>query len=124
MNVGSLNINGVGSAPKKKWARKIRKENNLGFFGIQESKSSLDDCSFVHSLWGNQNCDSAVKKAQGISGGIIAMWDVSLFKKHKVLDGDEGFIAILGEWLNVGTDCLMVVVYAPQDASNKRLLWT
>nr|GFB89934.1 cytochrome P450 [Tanacetum cinerariifolium] len=52
------------------------------------------------------------------------MWDVSLFKKHKVLDGDEGFIAILGEWLNVGTDFLMVVVYAPQDASKKRILWT
>nr|GEZ00024.1 reverse transcriptase domain, zinc finger, CCHC-type [Tanacetum cinerariifolium] len=51
------------------------------------------------------------------------MWDVSLFKKHKVLDGDEGFIAILGEWLNVGTDCLIVVVYAPQDASKKRILW-
>nr|GEZ29615.1 RNA-directed DNA polymerase, eukaryota [Tanacetum cinerariifolium] len=51
------------------------------------------------------------------------MWDVSLFKKHKVLDGDEGFIAILGEWLNVGTDFLMVVVYAPQDASKKQILW-
>nr|GEZ77257.1 RNA-directed DNA polymerase, eukaryota [Tanacetum cinerariifolium] len=52
------------------------------------------------------------------------MWDVSLFKKHKVLDGDEGFISILGEWLNVGTDFLMVVVYAPQDASKKRILCT
>lgn len=109
LNVGSLNINGVGTAPKKKWARKPRKENNLGFFGIKESKSSLDDCASIQSLWGNQYCDFAVQKPQGVSGGRIAMWDVSLFKKHKVLDDGEGFIAIFGEWLNLGIDCLIRV---------------
>ncbi|PWA53900.1 RNA-directed DNA polymerase, eukaryota [Artemisia annua] len=86
--------------------------------------SDLDDCAFIQSLWGNQYCDFAVQKPQGVSGGIIAMWDVSLFKKYKVLDDGKGFIAIFGEWPNLGIDCLMLVVYAPQDASKKRSLWT
>ncbi|GJQ92683.1 hypothetical protein Tco_0003822 [Tanacetum coccineum] len=30
----------------------------------------------------------------GFSGGIIAIWDDALFKKHHVLDGEDGFIAI------------------------------
>ncbi|GJX59890.1 RNA-directed DNA polymerase, eukaryota [Tanacetum coccineum] len=52
------------------------------------------------------------------------MCDVCLFKKHKVLDGGKGFIAIFGECLNMGIYCLMLVAYAPQDASKKRSLWT
>ena len=84
MIVGSLNINGVGTAPKKKLVRKFCKDNNLNFIGIQESKSILDDASFIHSLWGNNNCDFALKKSTGSSGGIIAIWDDSLFQKHNL----------------------------------------
>ncbi|PWA81363.1 RNA-directed DNA polymerase, eukaryota [Artemisia annua] len=119
----SLNINGVGTAPKKKLVRKFCKDNNLNFIGIQESKSILDDASFIHSLWGNNNCDFALKKSNGSSGGIIALWDDSLFQKHKVINNEEGFIAVYGEWIKTGIACLMIVVYAPQDFTKKCTLW-
>ncbi|GKE06167.1 RNA-directed DNA polymerase, eukaryota, reverse transcriptase zinc-binding domain protein [Tanacetum coccineum] len=41
----------------------------------------------------------------------------------EVTDGDEGFLAIHGEWINLKTFCLLVVVYAPQDLANKSRLW-
>nr|GEV57881.1 cytochrome P450 [Tanacetum cinerariifolium] len=56
-------------------------------------------------------------------GGIIAIWDSSLFKKVAVSDGDEGFLAIHGKWINLKISCLLVVVYAPQDLVNKSRLW-
>ncbi|GJX06992.1 RNA-directed DNA polymerase, eukaryota, reverse transcriptase zinc-binding domain protein [Tanacetum coccineum] len=91
--------------------------------GIQESKSNKEHSSFIHSLWGSSNCDFALKKAVGNSGGIIAIWDVSMLRKNKVIVDEDGFIAIYGEWINTQEACLMIVVYAPQDAIRKRSLW-
>lgn len=38
------------------------------------------------------------------------------------MDGD-GYVAILGKWLEIDTYCLMIVVYAPQDHNKKDILW-
>ncbi|PWA77072.1 hypothetical protein CTI12_AA228410 [Artemisia annua] len=90
--------------------------------GIQESKSNEDNCRFVYSLWGNQNCCFAIKKASGNSGGIIAIWNDTMFSKHNVIEG-IGFLAIVGRWTKIDIDCLMIVVYAPQDLHGKHSLW-
>ncbi|GJW82309.1 cytochrome P450 [Tanacetum coccineum] len=90
---------------------------------IKESKSNRDDPKFIHSLWGDQNCEFGIQKANGSSGGIIAIRDASLFIKQKIIDNESGFIAIFGKWRNIGMDCLMIVVYAPQVLDSKRSLW-
>ncbi|GJR65461.1 cytochrome P450 [Tanacetum coccineum] len=92
--------------------------------GIQESKTSEVDLPFIHSLWGNTDCDYAFKKSDGFSGGINALWDCSLFKKQMVLDSEDGFLAIFGEWEKIKMDCLIIVIYAPQDRNKKRSLWS
>ncbi|GKD90473.1 RNA-directed DNA polymerase, eukaryota [Tanacetum coccineum] len=123
MIIGSININGVGTVPKKEWARDLCRENHLNFIGIQETKTNKEDLNFILSLWGKNNCDFAVTKSCGSSGGIIAIWDSSLFKKRNVINNEDGFIAIIGDWINIGIECLMIVVYAPQDVNKKILLW-
>lgn len=124
MIICSLNANGVGSDSKKKWIREICKDNYVNFIGIQESKSDKEDGPFIHSLWGSSNCDFAIKKAVGNSGGIIAIWDVTMLRKNKVIVDEDGFIAIYEEWINTRISCLMIVVYAPQDANSKCSLWS
>ncbi|GJV30474.1 putative RNA-directed DNA polymerase, partial [Tanacetum coccineum] len=62
-------------------------------------------------------------RSQGNSGGIIAIWDNSMFKGNRVIHNEEGFLAIFGEWLHIGMVCLMIVVYAPQDGNKKCCLW-
>lgn len=123
MIIGSINVNGVGAAPKKKWVRKLCQDNHLNFIGIQESKTDKVDTNLIHSLWGNQRCDFACKLANGSSGGIIAIWDDSLFHKHKTIYCEDGFLAIFGKWIKIGVVCLMIVVYAPQDLKEKITLW-
>ncbi|PWA77639.1 Endonuclease/exonuclease/phosphatase [Artemisia annua] len=120
--IASLNANGVCTAPKKKRVRKLCFENKISFIGIQESKCSRDDHTFIHSLWGKNSCDYALKKRVGLSGGIIAIWN-DLFKKNKIIDEEDGFLAIYGHWIKCGIDCLMVVVYAPQDINRKLGIW-
>ncbi|GJR20868.1 RNA-directed DNA polymerase, eukaryota, partial [Tanacetum coccineum] len=119
MIIASLNINGVGTTPKKKCVRNLCYEKNISFIGIQETKCSRDDRTFIHSLWGNHGCDFALKKPEGQSGGIIAIWNDSMFKKSNVIDNEDGFLAIYGQWTNFDVDCLMVVVYAPHDINRK-----
>lgn len=107
---------------KKKWVRKICSENHLDFIGIQETKSDEGNHKLVHSLWGDNNCKFAVKKSVGNSGGIMAVWNDTMFTRHNVIDGD-GFLAIYGNWIKFGFDCLMIVVYAPNDLTKKQSLW-
>ncbi|GKA22784.1 cytochrome P450 [Tanacetum coccineum] len=121
MIIASLNVNGVGSTPKKKWVRRLCNDNHLSFIGIQESKSCLYGDTFIHSLWGNNMCDFAVKNLNGNSGGIIAIWGSSMFKRQTIIDKEDGFLAIYGEWLKDGIACLMFIVYAPHD--RKTILW-
>nr|GEV11831.1 retrovirus-related Pol polyprotein from transposon TNT 1-94 [Tanacetum cinerariifolium] len=43
-------------------------------------------------------------------------------RKQKIIDNESGFIAVFGKWRNIGMDCLMIVVYAPQELDSKRSL--
>ncbi|GKE08923.1 RNA-directed DNA polymerase, eukaryota [Tanacetum coccineum] len=119
MIVVSININDDGSSPERKRIRRLCLKNQSRFIGIQETKVDKVNSNLIHSLWGNESCDFAYKKSQGNPGSIIAIWDSSIFKNVAVTDGDEGFLAIHGEWIKLKTSCLLVVVYAPQDLANK-----
>nr|GEU89013.1 RNA-directed DNA polymerase, eukaryota [Tanacetum cinerariifolium] len=58
----------------------------------------------------------------GNSGGILCIWEASIFKKENVTISDN-FIAIYGTWLPCNANILFVVVYAPQLVSSRRKLW-
>ena len=123
MNVLSLNIRGVGEDHKKSWVKRLCAENKIQFVGLQETMSRDDNQFLIQSLWGSKPYGFSVKKAEGKSGGIIAIWDASVFNPIYTTGGD-GFIAILGNWRGVDVPCLMVVVYAPQEHCKKKKLWS
>ncbi|GKB04452.1 RNA-directed DNA polymerase, eukaryota, partial [Tanacetum coccineum] len=76
----------------------------------------------VKFLWGNSNYDFACSDSLGNSGGILCVWEASIFRKDNVTISDN-FIAIYGTWLPTNSKILFVVVYAPQHGSRKRMLW-
>ncbi|GJZ73510.1 cytochrome P450 [Tanacetum coccineum] len=82
-----------------------------------------DDNQFlIQSLWGSKPYGFSVKKVEGKSGGILAIWEAFVFNPIYTTSGD-GFLAILGNWRGVDVPCLKVVVYAPQDRCKKKKLW-
>nr|GEY63734.1 RNA-directed DNA polymerase, eukaryota [Tanacetum cinerariifolium] len=55
----------------------------------------------------------------GNSGGILCIWEASIFKKENVTISDN-YIAIYGTWLPCNANILFVVVYAPQLNNDER----
>nr|GEX02670.1 RNA-directed DNA polymerase, eukaryota [Tanacetum cinerariifolium] len=76
----------------------------------------------VKFLWGNSNFQFVSSDSVGHSGGILCVWEDSIFKKDSMTVSDN-FIALFGTWLPNNSKVLIVAVYAPQSHTLKRLLW-
>nr|GEX03940.1 RNA-directed DNA polymerase, eukaryota [Tanacetum cinerariifolium] len=61
-------------------------------------------------------------KAVGNSSGILCVWEANVFKKDYATISDN-FVSIYGTWLPSNSKILFVAIYAPQQASCKRVLW-
>ena len=122
MNVLSINIQGLGHKARKRWVKELSRKYSINFPSLQETKMELVDESVVRSLWGNLSFDYACSPAVGNSGGVLCVWDCSVFGKSHVTIFDY-FVIIEGIWKFTGDRMLMVGVYAPQEISEKWLLW-
>ncbi|GJU27859.1 RNA-directed DNA polymerase, eukaryota [Tanacetum coccineum] len=72
----------------------------------------------------NQNVNEQVNDVEEISnrGGILCVWDPRMFHKYNSTVSDY-FVAIQGDWIPNAKKCLIISVYAPQEFSEKRMLW-
>ncbi|GJW85657.1 putative reverse transcriptase domain-containing protein [Tanacetum coccineum] len=66
--------------------------------------------------------DYVVSSSVGYSGGLLCVWDPRMFKKDNVTISDY-FVLIRGTWCPTSTNMLIISVYAPQDLSDKKMLW-
>ncbi|GKA71149.1 RNA-directed DNA polymerase, eukaryota [Tanacetum coccineum] len=76
----------------------------------------------IKALWGNLSFDYAWSSSVDNSGGILCVWDSRFIVKDNVTASDN-FLAIRGVWVPTSTRLLIILVYAPQDLSEKRVLW-
>nr|GFB40478.1 RNA-directed DNA polymerase, eukaryota [Tanacetum cinerariifolium] len=58
-------------------------------------------------------------EAVGNSGGILYVWEATIFKKDDATISDN-FVAIYGTWLLSNSKVLFVAIYAPQQNINER----
>nr|GEY85063.1 RNA-directed DNA polymerase, eukaryota [Tanacetum cinerariifolium] len=76
----------------------------------------------IKSLWGNSKFDCTISESISNSGGILCVWDPSVFCKENHIISDN-FIALYGSWVSKKLKLLMISIYAPQSFSSKRILW-
>nr|GEW45230.1 RNA-directed DNA polymerase, eukaryota [Tanacetum cinerariifolium] len=76
----------------------------------------------VKACWGNYTFDFVHSDSVGNSRGILCIWDPNSFRKNNVTVSDY-FCMVWGVWMKTGVDILIVVVYAPQELRDKRILW-
>ena len=122
MNFLSLNVQGLAQKAKKDWVKELCFKNKVNFVGLQETKMESIDIQVVRSCWGNLSFEYEYSDSVGNSGGILCIWDPNSFRKSSVMRSDY-FVIIRGVWLKSGMDLMIVVIYAPQEASEKRMLW-
>nr|GEW74526.1 putative RNA-directed DNA polymerase, eukaryota, reverse transcriptase zinc-binding domain protein [Tanacetum cinerariifolium] len=76
----------------------------------------------VKTCWGNNAFDFVHSDSVGNSGGILCAWDPNSFRKVSSTVSDY-FVMVRGVWLKTGVNLLIVVIYAPHDLRDKRMLW-
>ncbi|GJS13277.1 RNA-directed DNA polymerase, eukaryota [Tanacetum coccineum] len=81
----------------------------------------VDLCN-IKLCWGNSSFDYICGPSVGNSGCILGVWDPSMFEKHTTTISDY-FITIRGKWIPNAKSLLIISVYAPQDLSEKKMLW-
>ncbi|GKD19602.1 RNA-directed DNA polymerase, eukaryota, partial [Tanacetum coccineum] len=113
---------GLTQKAKKDWVRELCIKNKVNFVGLQETKMEYMDLFSVRSCWGNPTFDYVHSDSVGNSGGILCIWDPNSFCMASFTRSDY-FVIIRGKWLKSGIDLIIGVVYAPQEAKDKRMLW-
>nr|GEW54986.1 RNA-directed DNA polymerase, eukaryota [Tanacetum cinerariifolium] len=97
-------------------------KNKLNFIAIQETKMDRVSHMDVKFMWGNSNYDFVCSDSLGNYGGILCIWEATVFKKDYVTISDS-FVSIYGTWLSSNAKILFVAIYAPQHAAYKWVLW-
>ncbi|GKA74316.1 RNA-directed DNA polymerase, eukaryota [Tanacetum coccineum] len=65
---------------------------------------------------------NSIGPSVGNSGGVLCVWDSNMFRKGHATMSDY-FIAIMGKWVPNDKNLLIISVYAPQELSEKKMLW-
>ncbi|GJU62965.1 RNA-directed DNA polymerase, eukaryota [Tanacetum coccineum] len=112
----------LGSKAKKDWIKELNNKHKVNFLSIQETKSDHISDMDIKSLWGNSKFDCTISESVGNSGGILCVWDPSIFCKENHIISDN-FIALYGSWVSKKVKLLMISIYAPQSSVSKRILW-
>nr|GEW01043.1 RNA-directed DNA polymerase, eukaryota [Tanacetum cinerariifolium] len=115
-------MDGLGHKTKKEWIKELTSKNKINFMAIQETKTHCVNHMDVKFMWGNSKYNYVYSEAVGNSGGILCVWEATVFKKDYATISDN-FVAIYGTWLPSNSNVLFVVIYAPQQVSRKRILW-
>ncbi|XP_071714093.1 uncharacterized protein [Rutidosis leptorrhynchoides] len=113
MKILSLNIRGLGYEDKNKfnWFKKVCFQNKPNIIALQETKAEKISEQWIERIWGNCDYRYAFKKSNGNSGGILTIWDPNIFIANRVVER-ESYIAIKGHWQDLGTELILINVYA------------
>ncbi|GKC49590.1 RNA-directed DNA polymerase, eukaryota, partial [Tanacetum coccineum] len=74
-------------------------------------------------VWSNSHFDFSSASARGKSGGIIYIWNSSIFQKSSI-QCNENYVVVDGLWTPKDVRIMWIVVYAPQNLFSKIALWS
>ncbi|GJW18747.1 RNA-directed DNA polymerase, eukaryota, partial [Tanacetum coccineum] len=113
---------GLAQKTKQDWVKKLCLSNKVNFLSLQETKIENIDLWCIKRCWGNLAFDYVHSEAVRQSGGILSVWDPNMFQKlnHTVSDYCT---MVRGVWVSSGKSLLIISIYAPQELSEKSMLW-
>ncbi|KAD6453156.1 hypothetical protein E3N88_07861 [Mikania micrantha] len=91
---------------------------------IHGEETMFSDVTRINSkgYWGNQRFEAAAVPSNGRSGGLLSMWDPSIF--HKLSEScSKNFILVSGVISGSSEMVHVLNVYGPQNLQEKKSLW-
>ena len=118
----SWNVRGINDRDKRTLLKSFLRDWKCDLVCLLETK--MEDVSLldVRALWGIQSVDFAALNAVGLSGGVLVMWDKSVYRLVSTFCGDFSITCILHSIEN-GVDWAYTGVYGPQSRSDKLRFW-
>ncbi|GKV34792.1 hypothetical protein SLEP1_g43134 [Rubroshorea leprosula] len=118
----SFNVRGLGGTVKRRELGNLVRAEKPDFLFVQETKLQEIDEGLCQRLWYLDEFGWSMKSSIGASGGLLCVWNMSIFVKLEEFVGD-GFLGIKGVWGVNKEPCLFVNVYGPTDRRRKAALW-
>ncbi|GKU94128.1 hypothetical protein SLEP1_g7656 [Rubroshorea leprosula] len=88
----------------------------------KESKMEGIDRSTCRMIWGSYDLEWVARDAEGLSRGMLCIWNSKKFKMGRVLEGTD-FIGVEGVWGVEQFPASIINVYSPCQLGKKRILW-
>ncbi|XP_071738876.1 uncharacterized protein [Rutidosis leptorrhynchoides] len=93
MKILSMNIRGFNQDGKQGWFKQLIHDAKPIIAAVQETKRKNFSDLWIENVWGSQCVKYAVKESVGRSGGLLMIWDASIFHVDRAVEG-EFFIGI------------------------------
>ncbi|XP_021986463.1 uncharacterized protein LOC110882867 [Helianthus annuus] len=122
MNWLSINLKGAGGGDKPAWVKELRKINKVAFLALQETQMANLSDHFISKFWGNSTMATVSVDSVDRSGGIISVWDPSIFSVAVTVKA-QSYILTSRTLVRSGEQLNVLNVYAPNDFSLRRVLW-
>lgn len=78
MKILSLNVRGLRDRAKRRRLRSLLLEGKFQCCFLQETKCSDVNSTIVESVWGGSEYNWVARKAEGLSGGLLIIWNSDL----------------------------------------------
>jgi len=88
-------VRGINERDKKVLLKSFLRDWKCDLLCLQETKMEVVSLSNVLALWGNDSVDFATLNAVGLSGGVLVMWDKSVYRLVYSFCGDFSITCIL-----------------------------
>lgn len=119
MNLICLNVRGVNNPIKDETIRNLINKAKAEFVGLVETKLLQITPIKVSSLWGNRPVQYVnVNAINNCSGGLIMMWNPSVFNMTRSYQGSRWLI-LSGTLVSVNWDCAFGLVYGEHQTNEQ-----
>ncbi|XP_016168830.1 uncharacterized protein LOC107611417 [Arachis ipaensis] len=102
--------------------KNYRRKFNLNMLGLIETKKAVLTKFEVVQLWGNDAVRWEFVGAESASGGLLLMWDETVFKMNNCYKGDR-WLCVDGVLLKNNFLCAFCLVYGAHAREEKLVVW-
>lgn len=96
VNMMSWNARGLGKKEKRSKFKKILRDHKVDILMLQETKKVGISDNFVRSIWGQRDFQFSEVDADGLSGGLLCIWNPAIFSLDGGCSGKN--FQILSDW--------------------------
>ncbi|GJT26605.1 RNA-directed DNA polymerase, eukaryota, partial [Tanacetum coccineum] len=122
MKIISLNIRGLKRKGKVEWLQEFIRSETPCVVGLQETKCRDISEQWIEEIWGSRNFGFAQADAIGKSGGLLLIWDTTVFTGIGAF-GSDRFVAVRGNWKGVTGDVVIANIYGAHSTDQKVIMW-